>query len=385
MLRHFPIFCSFAWLAMLTPVVADEPTAWPAAAELDGVPYQSIEELRSFYKLTTGLQPSRKGALAMSLGDVRVELGPERREMSIGGVRLELSHPLLRDAAGNMLISRVDWVTWVDPILRPTYIEGRAAVNTVVIDAGHGGPDAGITAANLHEAHMTLHMAQLLKAELEKAGFHVQLTRTGDYFLSDQQRVDIANATPNAIFLSLHLNSGRQDFRGARVYTLAPAAQGETPRPGNEKEGRHTALAYALQSALVRQAGATDGGCHRAHFSLLSSITRPAVWVELGYATHEQEAAALASPAYRESLAHALAQGIATYAKVANPATKIPTQAPPPKVVTSAPATPPKKVTAPEQSKRNASASSSKKTGSSSKNSVDSFRQRARNTHRTRR
>lgn len=382
--RFFPTLFCLAGLAQLSQ--ADSPAAWPAAAEHGGVPYQSVEELRGFYKLSTGLQPRRKGALAMGLGDVALEFGPERRELSIGGIRLELSYPLLKAADGNMLISRVDWVSWVEPIMRPTYIEGRSAVSTVVIDAGHGGHDTGVTTAAVQEAATTLHVAELLKSELEKLGLQVKLTRTGDYFLSDQQRVDMANDSQGAIFLSLHLNSGRPDFQGARVYTVAPSAPGKPLRPGNEMEGRHTALAYALQSALVRQAGATDGGCHRAHFSLLSSISCPAVWVELGYATHEQEAAALASPTYRETLARALAQGIATYAKVAAPTAKIPTQAAPPKVATPAPPAVPKKTAAPEPAKRPASSGSKKSaSGNSGKNSAESFRQRARNTRRTRR
>ena len=351
---------------------AAEDSAWEPAATTGGVPYQSMDELRSFYKLSTGAQPSRKGAYTLALGDVRLEFGPGKREMSIGGIRLALSYPLHRDTAGNLLIAREDWVHWVDPILRPTYIAGRAPVRTVVIDAGHGGHDVGLSSPAVREAEATLQIAAKLRAALEKLGLQVILTRTGDYFLSDQQRVDLANQAQNAVFVSLHLNSGRSDFRGARVYTLAPGKPGSHPRPGNGLDSQHAALAYALQSALVRQAGAADGGCHCAHFSLLSSITCPAVWVELGYATHEQEGPALASAAYQDTLAHALASGIATYAHVADPATTIPVQAPPPKVVVKNPPPTPKKTTTQETTKRQTPPANRR-------SSADSFRQRARN------
>lgn len=330
-----------------TSARAEEP-AWEPAATIEGVPYQRVEELRSFYKLTP-TQPSAKGATAMSLGSMRLELGPGKREMRLGGLQQELFHPLQHDASGQLLISRKDWTSRIDPILRPTYIDGREVVRRVVIDPGHGGHDPGVTAGSMREADFTLQVAQRLRDELEKQGCRVILTRTADYSVSDQQRVDIANAEGASLFVSLHVNTGRSDLRGVRVYTVAPPAPGASPLPTHARSGSHAALAYALQSALVYTAGAADAGCHSAHYTLLSSVTAPAAWVELGYATHEAEGPALASPAYRDTLAQALAQGILTYIKVANPATSIPIQAAPPKPAPApkkaAPAPAPKKAT----------------------------------------
>lgn len=330
MLRHTLIAGLLTGLSLLPTSRGDEPSTWQPGALVGGLPYHKAEELRSFYKLSTGVKNFRKGAYAIGNTDVSIELGPGARELSIGGIQIELSRPLHRDAAGAWLISREDWVANIDPILRPTYIPGREAVHTIVLDAGHGGHDKGEESAPASEAVLTLQIAHKLKAELEKAGYKVILTRSEDMFLSDQQRVEIANAAgAGSIFLSLHLNSGRSDFRGVSVYTLAP---GEDARPGHAHQQAHAALAYALQSALLARTGAVDKGCKKAHYSLLSSITSPAAWVELGYATHAQEGASLANPAYQETLVQALAQGIATYAHVADPATKIPVQTPPPHV-----------------------------------------------------
>lgn len=330
MKRLYPasLLALLAMLGCTRAAAASEPTAWEPAAMVHGTPYHKVEELRSFYKLTTGSKSSTKGAYAMSNADVAIELGPGARDLRIGGLQLMLSCPLQKDASGNWLISREDWVSLIDPILRPTYIAGRETVSTVVIDPGHGGHDTGTTTPQLKEAEVTLQVARKLKAELEKLGYKVLLTRGEDMFLSDQQRVEIANsAGAGAIFLSLHVNSGRSDFQGSGIYTLAP---GTDARPGHTRQADHAALAYALQSAMVARAGAADAGCKRAHFSLLSTITCPAAWVELGYATHAQEGAALASPAYQDTLAQALAQGVAAYARVADPAARIPTQEPPP-------------------------------------------------------
>lgn len=344
------------WLMLLTllPRTAAQDATWSAGTEINGVRYHPIEELRSFYKLNAGTKTTRKGAYGFGDADVSLELGPGSRELSIGGVMLTLARPLQQDSAGNWLISREDWVKWVDPILRPTYIAGRTAVKTVIIDPGHGGHDAGVSSHAIPEADITLRIAHDLKEELEKQGLHVILTRSEDQFLSDQQRVATACSEQQAIFLSLHLNSGRSDFRGSSVYTVAPAEPGAAARPGNAYDASHAALAYALQNALIGSAGTADAGCHHAHFSLLSSITCPAVWVELGYATHAQEGEALTTDAYQRSLARALAQGIATYAHVADPATQIPVQTPPPRVpVKQSVSTPTKTTTSSDSGSRN--------------------------------
>lgn len=352
-------------------IYGEQASNWEPSTMVDGEPYHSVDELRSFYKLSTGIKSTRKGAYAIGNSDVSVELGSGAREMRIGGILVELVHPMHKTPAGEWLISREDWIASIDPILRPTYIQDRQTVQTVVIDAGHGGHDTGEVSGQLNEAEIALQMARKLQTALEKMGYKTILTRTEGKFLSDQQRVELANAAgPNAIFLSLHINGGRSDFRGSSVYTLAP---GQDNRPGHVRQSAHAALAYALQSAMVSRAGTADAGCKRAHYSLLSSITCPAAWIELGYATHSQEGISLTNAAYQDTLAQALAQGVATYAAVANPAAKIPVQTPPPRVPVKHPvATPTKNTSTTDSGTRGGSASTrgnSARGGSTARNS----------------
>ena len=332
---------------------------WAPAATVGGVPYQSVDELRGFYKLDPDSKPAHAGAYSMSLGRVPVELGPGSRELRIGGIRLTLMHPLQKDAEGKLLISREDWVKWVDPILRPTYIAGRKPVRVVMIDAAHGGHDTGMMTAQVSEAVATLHVANCLKAELESMGLKAELTRTGDYFLSEHQRLEAAKTAQPSLFITLHINSGRSDYHGSQVYTAAPAAPGKSPTPSNEHDADQAALAFALQAALVGNAGVADGGCAHTQYSMLSALPCPAAWVELGYATHPIEGAALGTQAYREQLAHALALGIAAYAKTTEPTAQIPVQQP-----NTRPASPP--------SGSGKSTTSSGKTGSGSGKSTTS-------------
>ena len=300
-------------------------TAW-VNTEVNGVSYLPLENLRSFYKFTPMQRPPRSSArVIVGNKDVKLEFGPALRELTIGGTRCMLTHPLMDDAKGDFLISRVDMVKLIDPILRPTYIQGRRAVKTVIIDPGHGGHDAGTQTSWVREADCTQLVATKLRDELLRRmpDLKVQFTHEQNQYRSEQQRVDQISQAEAPIFISLHVNSGRSDVKGVETYTAAPAAPGEQPRPGNVYDTANTALAYALQTALVRGTEAQDGGCRRARYSLLNSVNCPAAMVEMGYATHEEEGKNLATAEYQAKLAQSLAEGICNYMRMADPATQL--------------------------------------------------------------
>ena len=295
---------------------------------LDGMDYVPLEDLRGFYKLMP-LQPrTRKVAGQRLLGNGELELlfGPAPRELRIQDRLCVLSHPVQEDASGDLLIARTDVLHVIEPVLRPTYIANRQAVRTVVLDPGHGGHDTGTVTPYAREADVALVVASRLGAELRKRGYEVVFTQEQNQYLSPQARVDKANAAPAAIFLSLHLNSGRSDREGVQTYTLAPVEKNEKPLPGHEFSASSMALAMALQSAMIEKAGAEDGGCRRAHYSPLSSLRCPAGMLELGFATHPEEGTRLSSEEYQLKVVNALADGIDAYARVMNPATVLQVQ-----------------------------------------------------------
>ena len=310
-----------AALALLlpAPAVTGDGAMWNATSVGD-VGYLPLEDLRSFYKLLP-LQAAQ-GTRAVGNGAVSLVFGPGARELRINGIRCVLSHPV-KDVVTNqdLLISKADMVKLIDPVLRPTYIANRRLVKTIVIDPGHGGHDAGTVTPQVREADVTLLVGNKLAEELRKRGFHAVLTHDVNRYQSDQQRVDVANGALDAVYVGLHLNSGRSDIRGAETYTVDPAEPSAKGLPGNEYDAANVALALALQSALVQQCGAPDGGCRRAHYSLLSSLNCPAAMVELGYATNAQEGAMLNTEAYQSRLAAALADALERFAAVMNPET----------------------------------------------------------------
>lgn len=294
---------------------------WAPAAINDTV-YLPLENLRSFYKL---MPKGKTNGYPCTIGnsDISISFGPGNRDIAIGGYRCRLTHPLQKDGNGDLMISRADMVKLVDPILRPTYIPARRTVRTVIIDPGHGGHEPGARTPYAREADITLQLAFKMKKELDKRGYQTILTRDQNRYLSDQQRIAFAHRPDSPIFISLHLNQGRSDIQGLETYSLAPVGPQGQPRPGNEFDSQNAALAFAVHAALVSGSGAKDGGCRRAHYSMLSSIACPAVLVELGYITHKEEGSALASDEYQGKLAAALANGIDAFARALAPGAKL--------------------------------------------------------------
>ena len=172
--------------ALSSTAMAQEPATAQAPAQ--EVRYLPLEQLRSFYKLMPR-QSNRQGVRTVSNAGTVLELGPGMRELSIGGYRWQLSHPLKDDGAGDLLISEIDMVKLIDPVLRPSYIAERRLVRTVIIDPGHGGYDTGATGNYVHEADFTMQLAHELQQQLTKRGYAVVLTHEQNRHMSDQQRI----------------------------------------------------------------------------------------------------------------------------------------------------------------------------------------------------
>ncbi len=107
----------------------------------------------------------------------------------------------------------------------------QRVVSVVVLDPAHGSTDPGARGANgAVEKDIVLAYARAAKAELERQGFRVVLTRDGDQNPSFDDRAAIANALHNAIFISLHVSS-TGPAGTARVYSYEFSQAPEMPAP----------------------------------------------------------------------------------------------------------------------------------------------------------
>lgn len=286
-------------------------------SKIEGVEYVKLSDVWRFYRFSP--RKGRAGCVSYGSGKHVVSVKPERQDFYVNNYRYVLSHPVRRSGS-ELMISTVDMRKLVDPVLRPRY-SSKSRLRTVVIDPGHGGHDAGAVSAIAKEKDLNLAVARKLRRLLERQGYRVVMTRDGDYFLTLQQRVAIANRIPDSIFVSIHHNAGRRAASGIETFTLAP--QGTTSPfarsrryddlAGNNQDSENIALATAVHSRAIRLSGAIDRGIQRARFSVLCTIRRPAILFEGGFVSNPAECRKMATGTYQDMLARSISEGIKAY------------------------------------------------------------------------
>ena len=164
----------------------------------------------------------------------------------------------------------------------------------------------------------------MLKRELEARKFRVIMTRDADRFLSLTERVNFANRFSNAIFISIHFNSGgRGRASGIETFTLSPVgvahygrslkAADFQSRTGNSQDSANIALATAVHSTCLLTTGRPDRGIRRARFSVLTGVKHPAILLEGGFMSHSWEAQLIKTEGYQNSIARAIAGAVVKY------------------------------------------------------------------------
>ncbi|MPN28621.1 N-acetylmuramoyl-L-alanine amidase LytC [bioreactor metagenome] len=79
------------------------------------------------------------------------------------------------------------------------------------------------------------------------------------------------------------------------------------------RSGESSQLASKVQSALIKQTGATDKGTDAATFYVLRNTSMPSILVEMGFISNANEAARLSDNSYRNNVAQGIYNGIAEY------------------------------------------------------------------------
>lgn len=95
-------------------------------------------------------------------------------------------------------------------------------VYDIIIDPGHGGSDVGACYNKKCETDYTLLLSNILKEDLEDAGFNVAITRDEDEWIDkygDDGRVTKAYESNAKMLISIHLNSSEVTQNGFELYT----------------------------------------------------------------------------------------------------------------------------------------------------------------------
>lgn len=166
----------------------------------------------------------------------------------------------------------------------------------LMLDPGHGGRNHGTRDAGFVEKNYTLNFATYLKTVIEHTGWPIRplLTRVDDSDLSLDERVRIAADTNADLAISIHVNSSiRMGARGLMVFHLGGALERELAR----------AIARAAPQPLLRRAHASvyaspESGYPRVRNVLKGYESRniPALLIELGFRSNENDRAFLLSP-----------------------------------------------------------------------------------------
>jgi N-acetylmuramoyl-L-alanine amidase len=171
----------------------------------------------------------------------------------------------------------------------------------VVLDPGHGGNDPGaVGIGGLDEVDIVDPVANRVAELLEANGVSAVLTRTEDIEVDLPPRVDLANRLDANLFVSIHANAislSRPDVNGIETYYYSSGEQ----------------LAETIHDSLIDATGGPDRGVRTARFYVLRNTDMPAVLIEVGFVTGDDDARRLSNPEYRETLAQAIARGILQY------------------------------------------------------------------------
>ncbi|NGX51710.1 MAG: Sporulation-specific N-acetylmuramoyl-L-alanine amidase [Chlamydiae bacterium] len=176
----------------------------------------------------------------------------------------------------------------------------------VVIDPGHGGFDIGAKVQSLEEKALALKMATLLKKYLHDMGYRVILTRSRDVFVSLKRRTAIANDTKSKLFVSVHFNAFKgENVKGIEVYYYN---KGSTWRKNASKR-----LAETVLKSLIVATSASSRGVKCGNFHVIRETKMPAILIEGGFITNQQERNHLKKKKYVQAMARSIAKGIDKY------------------------------------------------------------------------
>lgn len=306
----------------------------------EGRDYLPLENVAKFYEFPTLVplvsqilpanpaEPATK-KFRLENGRSQMEVTLNSRAIVLNGVTQWISFPVA-EINDRLVISRLDLSKTIEPMLRPEMIKDLRAVQTVVLDPGHGGHDKGATSIFGNEKDFALDVCTRARPLLESKGLKVVLTRTSDIFIPLEARPRVANALPESIFVSVHFNSAPANSLagGFEIFSLTPRggpSMDETflttrdlrSEPGNDSDAASSALSASIYHAMLGNLPLTDRGIKHQRFAVIRLARVPAVLIEGGFVSNAGDVRLLASPAWRQRFAEAIVTGIENYKALA--------------------------------------------------------------------
>ncbi|MEN8154705.1 MAG: N-acetylmuramoyl-L-alanine amidase [Acidobacteriota bacterium] len=221
----------------------------------------------------------------------------------------------------------------------------KLIIDTVCIDAGHGGSDLGaVGRRNLKEKDITLKVAKKLKRIIERQlGLRVIMTRDSDVEVALDSRVARANNQKAQLFLSIHVNSSyKRSARGPETYFVSLKATDKVSYQlalkenssfnGMEKLPEDDELKMILwnmaQTEYIKESSkladyiqyelnillhTKNRGVKQAPFRVLMRASMPAVLIEIAFISNWNEEKKLKNNSFLDDVSAALYRGISKF------------------------------------------------------------------------
>ena len=254
-----------------------------------------------------------------------------------------MSHDVYQNPDSNEIV-----ITLRTPLMkieeRIENVKERQRLDTVVLDAGHGGKDPGSRGKyGTKEKDVVLDITKRIGRLLEKnTRIKVIYTRDEDVFVPLIKRTKMANDADGKVFVSIHANSNNnRKIQGYETYLYSLAKSDDAIEVASRENsviqfeekvsqykdlsGEKMILATMAQSMFLKESEdlaaiiqmeldkkltTPNRGVKQAGFYVLYGASMPNVLVEIGFISNPAEEKKLKQGKYRQMIANAVYEGI---------------------------------------------------------------------------
>ncbi len=187
----------------------------------------------------------------------------------------------------------------------------KALPRSVMLDAGHGGQDAGAVAENedgtikAMEKDFNLDIALRTRDLLEAQGVDVHMIRTEDVYVDFLRVGGIANDAGTTLFVSIHTNSALSS-QAHGIETFGYLEAGSVSNGMTSERLSEIMLEEMIDKTGAYERGVKDGKS----LAVINSTKMPATLVEIGFISNEEECDKMMTEEYRQRLAQAICDGV---------------------------------------------------------------------------